>query len=78
MAIASGNGYVLTVAHLYNAAHETNLLPEDVRWTDMEWVIEQQGSNWVFVGNKPTKSPDFYKHILLAGGIPLYQTTKEY
>jgi hypothetical protein len=50
---AADQAQVLVSAHLYNAVHRIGLLPSNVRWADMDWLIEHQGSGWLFVGEKP-------------------------
>ncbi|KAG9192767.1 hypothetical protein G6011_11501 [Alternaria panax] len=44
----------------------------------MDWLIDQQGSNWLFVGARPKKGTQFGKSPNLACGFPLHRTTEAY
>ncbi|KAI4612896.1 hypothetical protein J4E80_006951 [Alternaria sp. BMP 0032] len=74
----SNNGEIIVMAHLYNAAQCAGHLPEDLRWADMEWLIEQQGSDWIFMGKKPQQDPEFGKRVLLIMGNVAHDFTKGY
>jgi hypothetical protein len=65
---ASNQGQILVAAHLYNAAKCVKLLSSDLQWTDMDWFIEQQGSEWIFVGKKPKQGIGFAKQMNIALG----------
>jgi hypothetical protein len=65
---ASNQGQILVAAHLYNAAKCVKLLSSDLQWTDMDWFIEQQGSEWIFVGKKPKQGIRFAKQMNIALG----------
>ncbi|KAI4917742.1 hypothetical protein J4E85_009834 [Alternaria conjuncta] len=76
--MASNQGIILVAAHLYNAVKQTGCLPRDLQWADMDWLIEQQGSDWMFVGKKPEGGVDFGKHVNLAMGLSAHKFTKDY
>jgi hypothetical protein len=75
---AADQGQVLVLAHLYNAVHQIELLPSNVRWVDMDWLIEHQGSDWLFVGEKPKAGVEFGKHLNIAMSYPAYKFTQSY
>ncbi|KAH7380785.1 hypothetical protein BKA66DRAFT_386244, partial [Pyrenochaeta sp. MPI-SDFR-AT-0127] len=60
---------ILVVAHLYNAAHQSGLLSKYIKWADLDWFISQQGSDWMFVGERPKEDHQFYKRLKLAMGF---------
>ena len=60
---------VIGVAHLYNAARQSNYLP--CEWPDMEEIIRHYGAEYVFVGNRPTSVNNYYKRYQLALGTQL-------
>lgn len=51
IALASNQAHIIGMAHLYNATRCAGHLPKNLKWADMEWLIEQQGSDWIFMGN---------------------------
>jgi hypothetical protein len=66
--IAGAQGMITTCAHLYNAARQTDLLPRDIIWADMDHLIEEQGSVWIFVGKRPDHGKEFFSHLHHAFG----------
>lgn len=66
-------GMVSSCAHFYNAASQTGLLPADLKWKDMDWIIEQQGEEHMFVGERPRVGTitTFTKHYNLSCGFSL-------
>jgi hypothetical protein len=75
---AGSQGQIVVAAHLYNAAPCSGLLPEAARWTDLEWFIDQQGSEWIFVGNKPKEGGEFVRHLSLAMGLGVSKFAKDF
>ncbi|KAI4943438.1 hypothetical protein J4E91_009347 [Alternaria rosae] len=76
--MASNQGHILVAAHLYNAVKSTGNLPGDLKWTDMEWLIEQQNSDWMFVGKRPEHGYDFRKRVNIVMGFSAYKFTENY
>lgn len=76
--LASDQGQILVAAHLYNVAQSTGFLPSSARWTDLEKVIEQQGSGWIFVGKKPDKIGGYVPHLSLTMGLSVTNFAKDY
>ncbi|KAI4700574.1 hypothetical protein J4E81_003535 [Alternaria sp. BMP 2799] len=72
----SNDGQIIVMAHLYNAAQCAGHLPEDLRWADMDHLIEQQGSDWIFMGKKPHQDPEFGRRVLLIMGNVAHDFTK--
>ncbi|OAL49650.1 hypothetical protein IQ07DRAFT_62763 [Pyrenochaeta sp. DS3sAY3a] len=64
------NGRILAVAHLYNAAHQLGYLSKEIGWADMDFFIDTQGSDYIFVGGRPENGVDVFKRFCLAIGIP--------
>ncbi|KAH3946305.1 hypothetical protein HBI56_110610 [Parastagonospora nodorum] len=67
--IASEQGRILAVAHLYNAARESGYLDKSTSWIDMEWFIERQGSEWIFGGERPELPTDCVQSVCAALGL---------
>jgi hypothetical protein len=76
--MASNQGQILVAAHLYNAVQHYEGSPKDLQWADMDWLIEQQGSNWIFMGEKPKQGSAFGKHVNLVLGFPAHKFTQRY
>jgi len=74
----SNDGQIIVMAHLYNAAQCAGHLPKDLQWADMERLIEQQVSDWIFMGKKPQQDPEFGKRVLLIMGNVAHDFTKGY
>ncbi|CAN9168213.1 unnamed protein product [Alternaria alternata] len=75
---ASNQSQILVAAHLYNAAKCVKLIPHNLQWTDMDWFIEQQGIEWIFVGKKPKQGIEFAKQMNIALGYPAHTYAKDY
>ncbi|KAF1842128.1 uncharacterized protein K460DRAFT_370122 [Cucurbitaria berberidis CBS 394.84] len=69
---------ILVAAHLYNAAHQSEFLSKDVQWADMDWFIEQQGSDWIFVGARPQQGIEIARRLGLARGLGITRYAKDY
>lgn len=78
MDLTSEEGQIIVVAHLYNAAHESGMLPRSVKWKDLEWLIEQQGSEWIYVGDKPKTSPEILNRFNLVRGMKVTRLAKDF
>jgi hypothetical protein len=76
--MASSQGQILVAAHLYNAAKCTGHLPKGQQWTDMDWLIEQQGMDWMFMGKKLENGLEFGKQVNLVMGVSAHKFTKNY
>jgi hypothetical protein len=76
--IASGQGQILITAHFYNAAHLSGLLPRDVHWDDLDLFIEKQGSDWIFVGERPKEWGSVARRLNLARGLGPSKFAKDY
>jgi hypothetical protein len=61
--LAASQSQILTVAHLYNAARQCGLLPDRLSWKDLDWFIDQQGSEWIYAGPIPTKPQEFFVRL---------------
>jgi hypothetical protein len=69
MKIAGGRMRVLTVMHLYNAVRQRKLLPDNIKWADLEWFIDQQDSEHIFDGPAPKQSSEFSTRMEVVLGI---------
>jgi len=78
VSIASNQGQIIAMAHLYNAAQCLGHLPNNLQWADMDWLIEQQGSEWIFMGEKLEHSADIGQRIMLVMGIRVPKFDKDY
>ena len=67
--VASEQGHILAVAHLYNAAWQSGYLEKSATWVDMEWFIKRQGSEWIFGGKRPKLPSDCVEAICVALGL---------
>lgn len=67
--LASGQGLVSCAMHLCHAAHLTGLLPPDMKWSDLDYVIEKHGDPWIFVGERPQTLSKCFVHLNLSLGI---------
>ena len=76
--IAGSQGHILVAAHLYNAAHSSGLLPNSLRWADMDYFIEKQGSDWIFVGGRPQDPTTISRRLNLAKGASASIFAKDY
>jgi hypothetical protein len=76
--MAGDQGQILVTAHLYNAAHSSGLLPTTARWADLDWFIEQHGSDWIYVGKKPQAFPDMMRRLSLAMGLGISKFAKDH
>jgi hypothetical protein len=76
--MASNQGQIIVTAHLYNAARSKGSIPLDLRWTDMDWLIEKQGADWMFIGKQPSQNIEFGKRLNLIMGYPLHKFTKDH
>jgi hypothetical protein len=75
--IASGQGQILVCAQLYNAAHQLGHLSREMQWADMDWIIDRQGSEWVFVGAKPKQGYQFLQELNVARGFPVHKKLRK-
>jgi hypothetical protein len=66
--ISLANAYdsILSAAHLYNAARQSNLLA--ISWPDMDYIISVHTNQRIFVGGPPTEPEDFFKRFQLVLG----------
>ena len=76
--MASNQGQIVISAHLYNAVQRFGNLPEGWQWTDMDWLIERQGSDWMFMGKRPKQGSTFGKHVNLILGFSAHKFTAAY
>ena len=67
VALAMTYTTILSTAHLYNAARQSNLVP--VAWRDMEYLILLHKPQQLFVGGYPTTPEGFFKRFRLAFGL---------
>jgi hypothetical protein len=67
--LAASQSQILTVAHLYNAARQCGLLPDRLSWKDMDWFIEQQGSEWIYAGSIPKNPHEFFVRLEIVLGF---------
>jgi hypothetical protein len=67
--LAGSQSQILTVAHLYNAARQYGLLPDQVDWKDLDWFIDQQDSEWIFAGPAPKKPHEFAARLEVVIGL---------
>ena len=65
---------ILHLAHLYNAAKQSDLWPPELVWKDMEYFITRQGEAYVFVGGRPTTCNAIRNVHDLARGVSLAAT----
>jgi hypothetical protein len=75
--MTGAQGIIMIAAHLYNAAHKSGLLPSDTMWADMDWLVEEQGSRWMFVGKRPEKLEEFLFHASFAFGESITLLAKD-
>jgi hypothetical protein len=66
--IAASQSQILTVAHLYNAARQCGLLPNRLSWKDLDWFIDQQGSEWIYAGPTPKTPHEFFVRLEIVLG----------
>ncbi|SMR59530.1 unnamed protein product [Zymoseptoria tritici ST99CH_3D1] len=59
---------ILPLAHLYNRLQQSQLLKS--RWTDMDSLIEWQGTAHIFAGSLPRSPQDCANHMALTMGLP--------
>ncbi|KAI4644724.1 uncharacterized protein J4E78_009543 [Alternaria triticimaculans] len=78
IALASNQAHIIGMAHLYNATRCAGHLPKNLKWADMEWLIEQQGSDWIFMGKKPEPVLAIGKRAMLVMGILYHEAHKGY
>ncbi|KAL1799870.1 hypothetical protein ACET3X_000212 [Alternaria dauci] len=76
--MASNQGQIMVSAHLYNAVQQSGDLPKDLQWTDMDWLIERQGSDWMFMGERPKQGSAFGKRVNLVMGSSIHKYTTDY
>jgi hypothetical protein len=76
--MASNQDQIIISAHLYNAVQQSGILPEGLQWTDMDWLIERQGSAWMFMGKRPKQGLTFGKHVNLILGFSPHKFTAAY
>ncbi|KAI8963497.1 hypothetical protein F5Y11DRAFT_356297 [Daldinia sp. FL1419] len=62
-------GGISTMMHLYIAAR--SLYPEDPVWPDMEYFLQTQDLDRMFVGGLPTTMDEAFKKYMLASGMPV-------
>jgi hypothetical protein len=67
--MASNQGQIIVSAHFYNAVQRSGNIPEGLQWTDMDWLIERQGSDWMFMGKRQKQGSTFGKHVNLILGL---------
>jgi hypothetical protein len=76
--MASNQGQIVVSAHLYNAVQRSGNRPENLQWNDMDWLIERQGSDWMFMGKRPKQGSAFGKHLNLVLGFPAHKFSTTY
>jgi len=76
--LASEQGQILVVAHLYNAAKRFGLLPKDIHWADLEYFIKQQGKDWIYIGKEPENPGEIFRHLNLAIGLGISKFAKDH
>jgi hypothetical protein len=76
--MASNQGQIIVSAHLYNAVQRFGEIPEGLQWADMDWLIERQGSDWMFMGKRPKQGSTFGKHVNLILGFSAHKFTAVY
>jgi hypothetical protein len=76
--MAGSQGQVLVAAHLYNAAKSSGLLASNVQWADMDYFIEKQGSDWIFVGKRPEDPSSIFRRLNIAKGLGVSKFAKDY
>ncbi|KAB2102465.1 hypothetical protein AG0111_0g8965 [Alternaria gaisen] len=59
--MASNQGQIIVSAHFYNAVQRSGNIPEGLQWTDMNWLIERHGSDWMFYGQATEARFHFWK-----------------
>ncbi|KAF2107898.1 hypothetical protein BDV96DRAFT_672734 [Lophiotrema nucula] len=70
--------FVTTVAHLYNAAHQSGYLAKQVQWADMDWFIEMHGEAHLFIGKRPDQRQDFKTRLAIAFGTSAKEFAKDF
>ncbi|KAF2107897.1 hypothetical protein BDV96DRAFT_653398 [Lophiotrema nucula] len=73
--LAGDNGAVLGMVHLYNFATQHNLLSPNRRWQDLEYLIENHGDSYMFVGKRPETTQDCLVQYALVLGVNLHTFT---
>lgn len=66
--IAADQGPVRTAIHLSHAVSMAGYAPIGRAWADLDYIIEKHGDAHLFVGSKPAKLKDCYRHMGLAFG----------
>ncbi|KAK4206477.1 hypothetical protein QBC37DRAFT_458885 [Rhypophila decipiens] len=59
---------IMHVTQLYHALRQEKLLPEPLKWHDLETFRQMQGDSAFFVGEPPTTMDDHYKNYTLCIG----------
>ncbi|KAI9650601.1 hypothetical protein NHQ30_000619 [Ciborinia camelliae] len=57
---------ILLAIHLCNFTNTKS--KNDFEWKDIEYLIELHGAEWLFLGSRPDKDPDYLTRIMLASG----------
>lgn len=60
---------VVSIAHLYNAVQMEGYLPKDKPWPDLDFILKVHSSVDIFVGDRPTNTEEYAKHMALAQGV---------
>lgn len=75
-AIGKIQWFVVSVAHLYNAARQAGGL--DIEWPDLEFIINKHGLQRIFHGPRPTKHHEFYSRFVLATCVSSQYRASDY
>jgi hypothetical protein len=70
-------GYILAVAHLYNALRQSNSTRDDIVWIDMDWFFARQNSEWLFAGPTTKKKGDYATDCCIALSLNASMYTKD-
>ncbi|KAF2818966.1 hypothetical protein CC86DRAFT_413345 [Ophiobolus disseminans] len=66
--IAADQGPVGTAIHLNHAVSLAGFTPVGRAWADLDYIIEKHGDAYLFVGHRPTKLFDCFRHMSLSFG----------
>jgi len=71
--IAADQGPVRTAIHLNHAVSLAGFTPVGRAWADLDYIIEKHGDAYLFVGQRPTRLFDCFRHMGLSFGTSASQ-----
>lgn len=67
----------MSTIHLYNSSHQRGVISRSTEWTDLEKMINWEGSTYIFLGTRPEDPGECFRHYQFVMGVSVIARGKD-